>query len=132
MIDKRYSPETFIDREVEQELFNDFLKFQDDARLLTIRDAGGRGKSSLLRQFRYICGWLHQPPILACLVSLNELPNHDPFTLVTEIQEQVTIFADTHGLDVHFPRFDHLDAALHARDFLANVRSYSAVRLQHP
>jgi hypothetical protein len=116
MTDKGFSPDKFIDREAEQELFNELLKFQD-ARLLTICDAGGRGKSSLLKQLRYKCGWQHDPPLLASLVHLDQLSDHTPFSLIAEIKSELTKFADTFGLESHFTMFDELDEARSSGNF---------------
>ena len=120
MIDQEFSPEKFIDRDAERELFNDLLKFED-ARLLTIRDAGGRGKSSLLKQLRYECGYLHDPPKLVSLVLLDQLSDYTPFTLITKIKSELTEFADmVVGLDElewRFSKFDRLNEALRTKDF---------------
>jgi hypothetical protein len=55
MLNKRFDPRKFIDREFEQELFADLLLLKDDARILAIRDKGGMGKSHLLEKFQYRC-----------------------------------------------------------------------------
>jgi len=117
MTDKGFSPEKFIDRDAEQELFTGLLKFQDDSRLLTICDAGGRGKSSLLKQLRYKCGWHHDPPMLASLVPLDQLSDHTPYILIKKIKEELFKFADEFEVDLHFSRFDELDEARASSNF---------------
>jgi hypothetical protein len=108
MTDKGFSPEKFIDREAEQELFDELLKFQE-ARLLTIRDAGGRGKSSLLKMLEYKCIWQHVPPTPVSLVPLDQLPDLTPFALISDIREKLSALS--------FTEFDRLNAARASRDF---------------
>jgi hypothetical protein len=117
MINKGFAPERFIDREAEQELFEELLKFQDDSRLLTIRDEGGRGKSSLLKMLTYRCGWQHDPPILASLVALDQMSDHTPFTLIMEIEKELAKSAHVFGVDSRFIRFHTLNEARVSRDF---------------
>ena len=47
-----FDPDSFVDRVAEQALFHRLLRFEDDARVLTIQDGRGRGKSHLLRLLR--------------------------------------------------------------------------------
>jgi hypothetical protein len=94
---------------LEQELFDELLKFQDDSRLLTIRDAGGRGKSSLLKMLEYKCIWRHDPPTPVSLVSLDQLPDNHPFILVYDIRDKLST--------LRFTEFDRLNAARVSRDF---------------
>jgi hypothetical protein len=113
-----FSPDKFIDREVEQELFvNVLLKFED-ARLLTIRDAGGRGKSSLLKQLRYKSGWQQDPPTLASLILLDQLREPTPFALIEEVLKELTKRADTFEVEMRFGRFDKLDEARKSHNFI--------------
>jgi hypothetical protein len=109
MINKGFAPEKFIDRELEQEFFDELLKFQDDSRLLTIRDAGGRGKSSLLKMLEYKCIWQHDPSTPVSLVPLDQLPGNHPFVLINDIREKLS--------KLSFTEFDRLNAARASRDF---------------
>jgi hypothetical protein len=109
MMSKGFAPEKFIDREAEQELFEELLKFQDDSRLLTIRDEGGRGKSSLLKMLEYKCVWRHDPPTPVSLVPLDQLPDNTPFSLIKNIRDGLS--------KLPFKKFDELDAARASRDF---------------
>jgi hypothetical protein len=113
---KEFSPERFIDREAEREIFKELTKFQD-ARLLTICDKGGSGKSSLLHQLKYDCGWIYDPPILASLVPLEQLSDQIPFALVAKIKKELTSFADELDQELRFPRFNRLNDALRAKDY---------------
>ncbi len=58
---KSFDHRRFIDREFEQELFEELLRFSDEARLLTIGDRGGMGKSQLLQMFQYRCRTASRP-----------------------------------------------------------------------
>jgi hypothetical protein len=113
-----FDPGTFINREAEQELFEELLAFQDDARVLTILAPAGMGKSILLKKFRHNCKWFHDPPILTSLVPLDQLSEQTPFTLITKVENDLIKFADEVGLEVRFPRFERLNDALRAKDFV--------------
>jgi hypothetical protein len=118
MINQRFSLDKFIDREVEQELFfNVLLKFEDK-RLLTIRDAGGRGKSSLLKQLEYKCRWQLDPPTLAHLAPLDQVHEFGPFDLIENIKDEITGMADRFDVELRFGRFENLDEARTARNFV--------------
>ena len=54
----------FINREVEREVFHQMLRFEDNARLLTFMDSGGRGKSFLLKQLQYECNFIYDIPAM--------------------------------------------------------------------
>jgi hypothetical protein len=117
MIDKGFSPEKFIDREAEQELFEELLhKFQDDSRLLTICDAGGRGKSSLLKRLEYNCLWQHDPPTPVSLIPLDQLDDPTDFALVRSIRRKLGESVEDFGLELPFTSFDQLDDARVNRD----------------
>lgn len=45
MAAKQFDPQKFIDREFEQELFEELLQLKDPARILAIKDDGGMGKA---------------------------------------------------------------------------------------
>lgn len=66
-----FDPEGFFDRTVEQALFDGILSFQDDARVITIKDEKDTGKSELLRSLRHKCTYGTKTAV--CLVALDEL-----------------------------------------------------------
>ena len=103
--------EKFIDRDAEQELFDNLLKFEHDARLLTIRDKGGRGKSALLERLEYKCLWRSKPRRPVSRVKLDQLGDPDPFILIR------TLVKDLRNWGLHFPLFDAKDDARIRRDF---------------
>lgn len=100
----------FIDREFEQELFEELLVFQDDARILAIRDASGMGKSHLLKLFRYRCR-VARPRRPVSLIDLKQLPDQSPMMLVKALVKDLT------DLGVPFPNFNAYDNARVSRDF---------------
>lgn len=107
---KQFNPKKFIDREFEQELFEELLAFPDAARILAIRDASGTGKSHLLELFRYRCR-VTRPRTPVSLIDLKQLPDQSPMML---IKAAVKDLAD---LGVPFPRFTAYDNARVSRDF---------------
>lgn len=107
---KAFDPQKFIDREFEQELFEELLQFKDAARILAIRDAGGMGKSQLLQKFQYRCRTAGRPRIPVCLVDLGQLPDQSPLSLVLQMQRELAAF-------LSFPSFTPLDIARRAYDF---------------
>src|SRR5436309_2718031 len=92
MPDKRFHPQKFIDREFEQELFEELLQFKNHARILAIKDAGGMGKSQLLQKFQYRCRTAGRPRIPVSLVDLGQLPDQSPLSLVQQIEKELTAF----------------------------------------
>jgi hypothetical protein len=66
-------PDEWIDRAAEQELFGEMLSAAPEARLLTISDAGARGKSTLLRRLQYNCRFVMRPRVAACIVELDQV-----------------------------------------------------------
>ncbi|MCG8353671.1 MAG: hypothetical protein MI924_38395 [Chloroflexales bacterium] len=108
---KQFNPQKFIDREFEQELFEDLLTFQDAARILSICDASGMGKSHLLEMFRYRCRVTTRPRTPVSLIDLKQLPDQSPMFLVKEIVK------DLASLDVPFPNFNAYDNARVSKDF---------------
>jgi hypothetical protein len=95
-----------IDREAEKEIFYELLKFRDDARVLTIQDTGGKGKTSYLKRLKHECRNHHEIP--AAIIQLEQLQDASPFSLVSEIRKE---------LDLDFPRFDALNKARLAHFF---------------
>jgi len=110
MINKQFDPNKFIDREFEQELFEDLLRFQSPARILAICDKGGMGKSQLLEKFQHICR-ISKPRTPVSLVRLNELPDGSSFSLVKTIEKDLS----SYGLS--FKRFKEFESARVAGDF---------------
>jgi hypothetical protein len=110
MLDKTFDPQKIIDREFEQELFEELLQLKDPARILAIRDAGGMGKSQLLQKFQYRCRTAERPRIPVCLVDLGQLPDQSPLSLVLQLHRELAAF-------LTFPSFTPLDTARRAYDF---------------
>jgi hypothetical protein len=90
-----------IDREAERDLFGRLITLEEEARVITLRDRGGQGKSSLLRVLRHSC---IQRPTPVSLVSLAELDEYTPLALVRRIQK------DLRRSRLEFPKFEELDA----------------------
>lgn len=107
---RRFDPQKFIDREFEQELFEELLQLKDQARILAIKDTGGMGKSQLLQKFQYRCRTAGRPRIPVSLVDLGQLPDNSPLSLVQQLEKELSAF-------LKFPTFAHLDAARRAYDF---------------
>jgi hypothetical protein len=99
-----FSPERFIDRVAEQELFTRLLTFEDEARILTICDRGGRGKSQLLQALRYHCQYAAEE-VPAALVPINELTEKTAHGLVRALEDRLR------PARVEFPRLDLLEQA---------------------
>jgi hypothetical protein len=110
MSKKDFDPDKFVDREFEQELFKDILKFESLARILAICDKGGMGKSHLLEKFRHRCR-ISKPRIPVSLIRLNELPDSSPFSLVKAIER------DLSSCGLRFERFKEFESARVAGDF---------------
>lgn len=110
MADKKFDPQKFIDREFEQELFEELLQLKDSARILAIRDSGGMGKSQLLQKFQYRCRTARRPRTPVSLVDLGQLPDNSPLGLVQQIEKELTAF-------LKFPTFAQLETARRAHDF---------------
>ncbi|MBN1991181.1 MAG: hypothetical protein JW953_00645 [Anaerolineae bacterium] len=109
MFIKKFDPHKFIDREFEQELFEELLQFKDQARILAIRDAGGMGKTQLLHKFQYRCRVV-KPSTPVSLVALDQLPDSSPLALVQEIEKDL-------AARLNFPTFAHYETARRACDF---------------
>lgn len=111
MADKQFDPEKFIDRDFEQDLFEDLLQFKDQARILAIEDKGGMGKSQLLQKFQYRCRAVRHARIPVSLVDLAQLPDRSPLSLVQHIEKDLSAFY------LEFPTFARLEAARRSHDF---------------
>lgn len=110
MVSKTFDPQKFIDREFEQELFEELLQLKSAARILAIRDQGGMGKSQLLQKFQYRCRTAGRPRIPVSLVDLSQLSDQSPLTLVLLLHKELSGFLE-------FPTFLRLDTARRANDF---------------
>jgi hypothetical protein len=80
-------PEELIDFEDQRHLFERMLADSPEKRLMFIKAAGGRGKSSLLRMFGFHC---EQQGIPYCRIDSGEQPYDQPhFTLAVAICDQL-------------------------------------------
>jgi hypothetical protein len=86
-----FSPELFIDRAAEQELFDELVSFSEDARLLTIRDESDKGKSHMLKLLRYKCQF-GNPQIAVSLVPLHELQPKSTYALAQHVVDALDDF----------------------------------------
>lgn len=107
-----FDPRKFIDREFEQELFEELLQFKTDARLLSITDSGGKGKSQLLRRLQHRCMTV-RPRIPVSLIALDQLADPSPLAIVKQAASDLM---DRFG--VPLPDFDKVDKARLAGDFM--------------
>jgi hypothetical protein len=111
MTSEDFDPRKFIDREFEQELFEDLLQFKDAARILAIQDEqGGMGKSQLLEKFRYRCRTV-KPRTPVSLIKLDQLPGNSPLDFVNIAVKDFASF----GID--FVNFNRYETARICRDF---------------
>jgi hypothetical protein len=105
------SPRDHIDRNGEQELFRGVVTYQSPARILTICDRGGRGKSSLLARLKYNCEFEIKPRVPCCLLELDDDEREPtPFALVSAV---VTGFTAGRGENVRdrFAKFTQVNDA---------------------
>jgi hypothetical protein len=109
---KPFDPTRFIDREFEQEIFEGLLRLDDYARVLTICDKGGMGKSQLLEKFQYRCR-VAKPRIPVCLVSLSDVSDGSPLTFIRAAIRQLETFG------VAFPNFKQIESARVSADFMS-------------
>lgn len=110
MINKQFDPNKFIDREFEFELFEELLKFESPARILTICDKGGMGKSQLLEKFKHRCRTI-PPRTAVSLIALDQLAGSSPLTLVKALEK------DLSPLGLKFDRFKKFESARVSADF---------------
>jgi hypothetical protein len=110
-----FDPSKFIDREFEQELFEELLQFKTPARILAIRDAGGMGKSFLLEKFQYRCRTV-KPRTPVSLIALDQLPDKSPLTVIKLIVKHLSAF------NLKFDDFTRYESARQSADFNA-IRS---------
>jgi hypothetical protein len=102
-----FNPRDLIDRIAEQELFTDLVSFTSPARMLTICDKGGRGKSILLKRLQFNCKYEIKPPVPACLIELDQ--HQALFELIVRIRDELR--------NVTFPKFDELNIARMVNNF---------------
>jgi hypothetical protein len=108
--------EKFIDREFEQELFEQLLRMRDDSRVLAMRAGGGMGKSSLLEKFQYRCRTI-RPRIPVSLIPLDQLPDASPVAMLRQIVRQLS------AVGADFSLFNKNEGARMAGDFLS-IRAF--------
>jgi hypothetical protein len=112
-------PRNLIDRDAERELFGELIKFSTPARMLTICDTGGRGKSSLLKRLKYNCRYEAKPQAIpACLIELDKLNEPSGFELIRQIvnDDGLTVQVDGVAVRERFTRFNAHDRALRFND----------------
>jgi hypothetical protein len=107
-------PEDLIDRKAEQELFTSLVAKDSPARILTIVDGGGRGKSSLLGRLAYNCQHEIKPAVPACLLELDKLEEPSPFALLSEVIKRLTGGKEIRD---YFAKFNSLNHARTSKDF---------------
>lgn len=112
---RELDPRDFIDRVAEQELFRKLVMVESSARVLTICDGGGRGKSSLLRRLKYNCQYEMDPPVPSCLIELDRLHDPSAFTLTSALVLGFTV----RGVNIgeRFAKFNIVDQAIALRDY---------------
>ncbi|HJQ70833.1 MAG TPA: hypothetical protein VKA70_17800 [Blastocatellia bacterium] len=110
MADTSFDPKRFIDRESEQERFEELLRFETPVRILAIRDTGGMGKSHLLEKFQHRCR-TGRPRTPISLIALDQLPDYSPFFLVKMIAEHLD------ALNIRLENFTRYENARQSADF---------------
>jgi hypothetical protein len=110
-------PIDHIDHDHEQQVFRDLVTCASRARILTICDRGGLGKSSLLKRLRFNCESKIEPPIPSCLVELDKLPREEtsPFAFASRVARGFTLRGEDPAR--RFENFNSLYGAFDARDF---------------
>jgi hypothetical protein len=117
---KTFDPRKFIDREFEQEIFEELLEFRSYARILAIRAQSGMGKSNLLAKFHYRCRTV-RPRTPICLIDLKQLPDHSSLILLKQIVKDLE-----NSFEIPFPAFQRAEGARVSADFLS-IRSLSTL-----
>jgi len=111
MADKKFDPKKFVNREFEQELFEELLRFKDHARVLAIRDSGGAGKTQLLEKFRYRCSTV-KPRTPVTFIPFDQQPDMiNPLALIKAIEKDLAPFG------VKFSEFQKFDTARRSGNF---------------
>ena len=104
-----FDPDKFIDRHAEKELFKELVSLEDTTRVMTVEDAGGRGKSSLMLALHYMCTWQREPQVPVSLIELTE--DMVPFELVSIIAKQLA-----ESFQLELPEFNKKEEARLNRD----------------
>lgn len=125
-------PQDHIDRKAEQELFSNLTTYQSPARILTVCDQGGRGKSSLLKRLRYNCQYEIKPPVPCCLLELDKLGDRDPsaFNFATNVVDG--FFVRGENVPRLFAKFNQLNDARMAKNFRPFEDDSRSVRTRDP
>lgn len=110
---QEFDPKDLIDRKAEQEQFTDLVSFTSAARMLTICDKGGKGKSSLLKRLEYNCRYEMRPPIPVCLIELDKMEDPSAFRFIEEVVERLKKGKNK----VEFPKFEDLNEARMAKNY---------------
>jgi hypothetical protein len=110
-------PQDLIDRTAEQELFRNLVSYQSPARILTICDGGGRGKSSLLKRLRYNCQHEIKPSVPSCLLELDKLGERDPSPFALAAFAATNFAAQGENVPQLFGKFNELNYARLAKNF---------------
>jgi hypothetical protein len=116
MSSRDFDPYKFIDREFEQELFENLLELTGSLRVLAIRDQGGMGKTQLLEKLQYRCRIARPRRIPVCLLSLDDFPSDAILPIIQAMARQLGNFGLT------FASFRHLENARLSADFMS-IRS---------
>jgi hypothetical protein len=114
-------PRDLIDRLAEQEVFTEILPGPGEdnaasARVLTICDKGGRGKSALLARLLYNCRYEVKPPASGCLIPLDQLIDPAPFSFIKQIYDGLMPVPGD-DIKARFAKFKQLNEARELRDF---------------
>jgi hypothetical protein len=123
-------PLDHIDRTAEQELFVNLTTYQTPARILTVCDHGGRGKSSLLKRLRYNCQHEIKPPVPSCLLELDKLSDPSAFNFAQSVVDGFAV----RGEDISkcFAKFNQLNDARLAKDFTPFEDDSRTLRTRDP
>jgi hypothetical protein len=105
-----------VDRVEEQAKFYRLIELDDEARLLTLEDGGGQGKSSLLKSLKRDCV---ARPTPVSLIALDGLQEHTPLAFVKALRE------DLRDFDLPFTEFDALEAERFRRTPPADLSTYT-------
>jgi hypothetical protein len=84
-----FNPAGFVDRKDEQGVFNELLTFEHGARLMTIRDRSGTGKSHLLKLLRFKCQYA-MPAVPVGLVPIDELADKSPYAFAAAVERALS------------------------------------------
>lgn len=107
-----FDPKKFIDREFEQELFEQLLKFDTAARVMTVLDESGMGKSHLLGRFEYRCRTV-SPRTPISFIRVEELTaDVSPFFVVQKIADDLSS-----AFRLKFPEYNRIESARVSADF---------------